>query len=211
MCSFNARTSHLGCFCWARALSASPPRRNGPLDQPCSRPQCVGSFQFGLEIPSPGHHSLTMLCLGSSVSPAGSGPTATLTSQDPFLALGLFPEVPSASSWTPAHTQVTCPSIEPSLQYQGSFPPHPSPRTPPRTLSPPPIFGVFPGTPHWRRSPQQRNCVGSWAHRQQQHRQHGGPCTTLLQVPEHLSARYLETCWREGGVGSRSLLSHSQA
>lgn len=208
MCSFNSRTSHLGCFCWACALLASPPRHDGPLDQPCSCPQCLGRFQGGLEVPSPGHHSLTKLCLGSSVSPA-AGPHSH--PQDPFLALGLFPEVPSASSWTPAHTRVTCPSVQPSLQYRGSFPPHPSPRTTPPDAQPAPIFGVFPGTPHWRRSPQQRNSVDSWAHRHQQHRQHGGPCTTLLRVPEHLSARCLGTCWREHGVGSRSLLSHSQA
>lgn len=137
VCSFNSRTSHLGCFCWACALLASPPRRNGPLDQPCSHPQCVGSFQGGLEVPSPGHHSLTTLCLGSNISPAGPGPTATLTSPDPFLALGLYPEVSSPSSWTPARTQVTCPKLSALPAVSGSLLPLPATL---QMLSPPPLL-----------------------------------------------------------------------
>lgn len=120
MCSFNSRTSHLCCFCWAHALLASPPRRNGPLDQSCSHPQCVGSFQGGLEVPSPGHHSPTTFCLGSNISPAGPGPTATLTSQDPFLTLGLYPESPLPPQGLLPAPKSPAPNFQPSLQYRAA-------------------------------------------------------------------------------------------
>lgn len=140
----------------------SPPRCVGPL--PCYPQVEPHPHQGGLEVLSHSCHSLTTLCLGSCLCPAGPGLSATLTPWGPFLALHPCSAAPSVSFGLllTLRSLPQRPAVQPSLQQQAAFPTGCSACVlgqgwPVESEG----WGVVLGTHSVRRSPAERGAMGA--------------------------------------------------